>query len=518
MDDSLILTERIKNTILLGESHFREFKSAFEGPPDDKRNGNIKNICRYIGEALVAFANADGGELLIGVEDNGSITGVPHNNAGIAAMLSACQTHVHQKSQLPLIANLEIEIDGKIVLFFSVNKGTTEIYQLPDGRCVRRKDKSTVPVTFDRIVFDRQEIHSREYDRQFVDGASVHDLDTPAIQAIADNYLRGLTIERYLQQVGLAEYSPSGLRLRMGALLLFAKDIQRWHPRAQVRILKVAGNDVKSGEQYNVVADEIVRGNIFDLLERSWEQLRPFLADKTEFGADARFEQRYMYPEWACKEALINAISHRDYSIQNGIEIFIFSDSLQIKSPGALLSTLSIKNLEELQGAHESRNVFSARVLRENKYMRELGEGMKRMFDLMEKRELRHPILYSNDIWFSITLPHKSVFTNEQQKWLQHFESIALSPRQKRIVILGMDEREISPHAIYNALHTQELRIYNEEVTFLRRKEILVQIRTNIQAAQHAKSHKIPKQKVTRFKVRIPLTHLKTSDGKIPNL
>ena len=103
MPDTLVLTERLKNTILLGESHFREFKSAFEGPPGDKKNGSVKNICRYIGEALVAFANADGGELLIGVEDNGSLTGVPHNDAEIAAMLSACQTHVHQKSQLPLI-------------------------------------------------------------------------------------------------------------------------------------------------------------------------------------------------------------------------------------------------------------------------------------------------------------------------------------------------------------------------------------------------------------------------------
>ncbi len=67
MPDLLILQERIKNTIRLGESHFREFKSAFEGPPDSKKPGTVKNLARYIGEALAAFANADGGELLIGV-------------------------------------------------------------------------------------------------------------------------------------------------------------------------------------------------------------------------------------------------------------------------------------------------------------------------------------------------------------------------------------------------------------------------------------------------------------------
>lgn len=411
MADILLLKERIKNSILLGESHFREFKSAFEGEPDRKKPGNIKNICKYIGEALVAFANADGGELLVGVEDDSVITGIPHKESEIEAMLFATNTHIQSNKTFPLIDAIKIDLDGKIVLFFSVNKGTSDIYQLPDGRCVKRKDKSTVPVAFTQIEFERKEIKSREYDRQFVDGAMVSDLDVALIQTIADNYLKGLSVERYLQQIGLAEYSQSGLRLKMAALLLFAKDIQRWHPLAQVRILKVLGTELKSGENYNVISDEIVRGNIFVLIERSWEQLRPFLAYKTELGTDARFEQKYIYPELACKEALMNAIAHRDYSIQNGIDIFIFDDSLQIKSPGALLSTLTIKNLEELENAHESRNVFIARVLRENKYVRELGEGMKRMFELMEQRELQKPILYSNSLWFSVILSHKRVST-----------------------------------------------------------------------------------------------------------
>ncbi len=80
-----------------------------------------------------------------------------------------------------------------------------------------------------------------------------------------------------------------------------------------------------------------------------------------------------------------------------------------IKSPGPLLSTLTIKDLNELDGAHESRNVLIATVLRENKYMRELGEGLKRIFQLMEQSELDKPELFSNSTWFSVTLPHKPV-------------------------------------------------------------------------------------------------------------
>jgi ATP-dependent DNA helicase RecG len=247
MTDILNLQERVRNAITLGESHYREFKSALEGPPNNKKSRPAKQICRDIGEALVAFANADGGELLIGVEDDGTVTGVQHGEAKIERMLAAPTTQVHPDSgTLPIIAAQKLELEGKIVLFFSVLKGTTEIYQLPDGRCVRRKDKETVPSTNRQIQFKRQEAHSREYDREFVDGATVIDLDLPLVQSVADSYLKGLSAERYLQQVGLAEYGMGGLHLRRAALLLFARDMQRWHPRSQVRILKVSGTQLKN--------------------------------------------------------------------------------------------------------------------------------------------------------------------------------------------------------------------------------------------------------------------------------
>ena len=284
MSDILLLQDRVKNTIQLGESHFREFKSALQGPPENKKPRLVKDICKDIAEALVAFANADGGELLVGVEDDGTISGIQHAETDIKQMLEAVKTHVHPEINLPILIATKLSIDGKDILFFSVNKGSTEIYQLPDGRCMRRKDKSTMPVAVKHIQFERQEIKSREYDRQFVDGASVNDLDISLIQSLADRYLRGLSAERYLQQIGLAEYAVNGLQLRMATLLLFAKDIQRWHPRSQVRILKVNGVQLKSGESYNVKSDEIVRGHIFDLLINSWERLRSFLAYKTEFG------------------------------------------------------------------------------------------------------------------------------------------------------------------------------------------------------------------------------------------
>jgi ATP-dependent DNA helicase RecG len=270
-----------------------------------------------------------------------------------------------------------------------------------------------MPESVDRIYFERQEIRSRECDSQFVDGALVTDLDLPLLQSVADSYLKGLSVELFLQQTGLAVYGMNGLRLRRAALLLFAKsnEISRWHARCQIRFLKVSGNELKSGDNYNVISDESIQGNIFDLWMKSWERFRPYLAYKTEFSADATFEQRYIYPEDACKEVIFNALAHRDYTIQNGVEVYIFNDRLEIRSPGALLSNISLKNLYKLEGAHESRNQLIARVLRENKLMQELGEGMRRIFNLMRENELEKPVLYSNGVWFSVSFRNKNHFT-----------------------------------------------------------------------------------------------------------
>lgn len=75
---------------------------------------------------------------------------------------------------------------------------------------------------------------------------------------------------------------------------------------------------------------------------------------REETGPGAKFESKFSYPELACQEALINALAHRHYSIHNPIETHIYNGRLEIKTPGALLSTVSIEDLKQLQGVHES--------------------------------------------------------------------------------------------------------------------------------------------------------------------
>ena len=96
----LLITERIQKSIDLGESQFREFKSAWEGSPTAKKHRDPKLVAKDIAETLVAFANADGGELLVGVEDDGTISGCPYKDETTLKLLESPKTGLHSDTPL----------------------------------------------------------------------------------------------------------------------------------------------------------------------------------------------------------------------------------------------------------------------------------------------------------------------------------------------------------------------------------------------------------------------------------
>ncbi|MEW6084066.1 MAG: ATP-binding protein [Chloroflexota bacterium] len=503
--DIVRIKERVEIAIEVGESHFREFKSALAGVNGQKKPRPAKDICRDIAEALVGFANADGGEIIIGVEDNSAITGVHHPENDIDAFLESPKTHVHPNTPLSNVQKSRVDYNGKLLLYFQTPKSAETIHLTSNGLCLQRRDRETVPIPPQQIMFERKERISREYDRQFVETATLADLDIDLISEVAETISKGLSPEKCLQHLNLAEYTNAGLKIKIGALLLFARDITKWHPRSQVRFLKVSGVELKSGSEYNAAEVGTIRGNILSLMADTWEKLRPFLV-QTKLSSGAVFETRIMYPELACQEALINAIAHRDYSSEGrGIEVFIYDDRLEIKSPGMLLSTISILDIRKEKGVHESRNALVARVLRERGYMRELGEGMVRIYQLFRKNELAIPDLISEDDSFTIALHHKSVYTTEQRLWLDQFRDDNLNLDEKTVVLLGYGNNQFSADDIWNAVGIVDTEYYRKLVYSLQTKGILASTYENTRSMRAAaKKAKIPSRKFKRFYIIKP--------------
>ncbi len=505
MVDILVLAERVKTAIELGESHFREFKSCWEGPPGQKKPRNKREIRQDICRTVVGFANADGGSLLVGVEDDGEISGLGSDKPEYLSFLeSSISDGIQGERGLENCQVHKLNLDGKSILYFSVLKSTSRILQTSDGRCLQRRDLETIPISVEELTFTRAEQKSQEYDREFVDSATVSDLNTDAVKALAETISQQMSVEKCLQHMRLAEFSEAGLRLRRAALLLFAKDIQKWHPRVQIRIMKVNGTEVGEGSDYNVIDNVDVQGNILEIIERAWDTLRPHLVQTRLTGA-AKFEKKIMYPELACREALINAIAHRDYSQEGrGIELYVFDDRLEVTSPGMLLSSLSVEDLKNLIGAHQSRNTFVARVLRELGYMQEVGEGMRRIFRLMSASELSEPEIANDNSRFSVILSNKTQYSPEHVIWLESFQDFELSREEKAIVVLGYGEKHIAPSEIWEDLGIVDTDHYRRLIEGLQKKGILLTVVARNKAKSLARIGNINIRDVPRYKVAIP--------------
>lgn len=501
---ALTLGNRIKQSIALGESHFREFKSAYEQRPEGCVRRDAKSIAKDVGEAMVGFANADGGELILGVEDDGKITGVPHLREFLDTILNAPSTHVHKDTPLSTVRVSKLRIanmpESKI-LHFSVQKSTERIHLTSDGRCLQRRDRETVPVSVERIKYKRQEKMAMEYDRELISAAGVGDIDIKAVNKFADLMMPGTSAELFLQYLNLAEYTVHGIRVKKAALLLFARDVSKWHPRVQVRIIRVAGSSIGSGEDYEVEKDEIINGNIMKLMTESWDLLRPHLA-VTTLGEDSVFVETLLYPEAACRETLTNAIAHRDYSIEGrGIEIYVFDNRIEVISPGSLLPTVRLDDLKTLKRVHQSRNPFVTRTLREAGYMRELGEGIPRIFAAMAARDLAAPELIEEHNEFKVILHSKSIFSEVDQSWLENYSEFELSVEDKKVMLMGKGGKAMSPSEIISLLNIVDTADFNELWQSMMRKGLLYQTLTKSQVGSQGRKMG-GRRNVPRFKVR----------------
>lgn len=380
------------------------------------------------------------------------------------------------------------------------------------GECFQRKDRESVPTPAETIIFQRDEKDSREYDRKFVEIAKITDLDQDLLDSIAHRISRIMSPEKLLQYLDLAEFDGDNFKLRKAALLLFAKKSNKWHPRSQVRIFRVRGVEEKTGKDFNVTEVGEVNGNIFQLIEGSWDLLRPHLTD-TKFSEDALFKTQIMYPELACREALINAITHRDYSSEGrGIEVKIFDDRLMIENPGELLSSITIKDLESLSGVHQSRNTYIARVLRETGYIRELGEGIRRIFELMKSNDMVKPQIKSKNKQYSITLFYRYIYSKEEQLWLDGFEQFNLTREQKTVVRLGVNGRLISAKEIFDTVGIVDEMNYRELIESLQKLHILKNVLNQSKLTQLRQQYGGSRKAVPRYIIEIPKDETKIEE------
>ncbi len=380
----------------------------------DRKSAKIESTA--LATPIIAFANADGGLLAIGIEDKGEITGIDDYTKNVNELL---RTSLDFCKPSIMVETEEVEcVDSKgnanHILLMRVPQSGELHANHRDEVFLRAGDKSK-KLTFDERMQLMYAKGARYYEDEPVYGSSLDDIDMDAVSAYCQKIGYGKTSEEYIQQNKKFIVEVSGRKEMSGAaILLFGKEPQLFFQRARVRFIRYEGTEAKVGAEMNVIKDITFEGRILDLVEKTIEYVRSQIKEHTYLGPDARFITEPEYPEFVWKEIIVNAIAHRDYSIKGtDIQIKMFDDHITVESPGTLPGIVRLNNMREI---HFSRNPKIAELLHEYEYVREFGEGIDRMYQEMQQAGLPEPEYRTEAFMVYATIKNKKfVETNIRQ-------------------------------------------------------------------------------------------------------
>ncbi|MBI2358238.1 MAG: putative DNA binding domain-containing protein [Deltaproteobacteria bacterium] len=410
---------------------FLEFLSAYEYKKGGAQQKRAEELAREIARLLVGMANADGGTLLVGVEPDRTVTGIPYPAEEAQVLTHAAQALV----QPPLSPSCErMRLGNLLLLKFDVISGP-EVYRLASGRSFYRIATETPGLPTEQIHQLKEAKKSFFYERQQVLGASWGDLDEDAVARLGEKIQDPRDAETLLSQAyHLIDNSSQKTSLTMAALLLFAKDPTRWHPRCGIDFVKYEGVERQHGGAFNVIRRIRFEAPLSRLIDEAVGRIREHIRERTILH-DLFFRERLEYPTFAWQEALVNAVAHRDYNLSGAsVEVWMFDDRLEVRSPGLPPSPVTVDQLRQQKRVHFSRNPLLVRVLADLGYLREMGEGIPRMFQEMDQYGLRPPEFAAEGFFFSVTLRNTPIYDEEILRWLNQFSSSTVNFRQRRLL------------------------------------------------------------------------------------
>ena len=330
-----------------------------------------------LAETLVAFANSDGGTIVLGFDEAGhSIGRIMPEDVENALRAAAARTVP------PVRASIEsADTAGSAAPVIRVPR-SADLHALTDGRVLVRVGGDNRALGGEEIRHLANSKSIGDFEAETVAGASVEDLDPQII----DEYIEkreartrrklSSTREQLLKEVGALDARS---RPTVTGVLLFGRNPQAFLPHSGVVFVKFPGVEARSEEgRVGYGRREEIGGPLARIVENTWR----IVYEEMRVGAVVKGLERQEvmeYPETAVREALVNAVAHRDYRLKGRrIEIRKFADRMEITSPGGLAGYITLDNIIE---EHFSRNPRLVQGLLQWGYIEELGFGIDRMIE-----------------------------------------------------------------------------------------------------------------------------------------
>jgi len=401
---------------------------------------------KQLAASLVALANADGGTLILGADGRpGKSPGLANPDTArdkvMAAMLLSTPPLI---LPLPEIARL----DDKPVILVQVPKGLPHVYSLK-GKYLIRDGAHNRPMPtrqLRQLLLERGEVG---YESLPTAGATLDDIDLDKVARYA-SALEGwsnLKPQEVLFKRGCLVKDKGEYRPTHAGILLFGREPARFLKSAEIIAVRYAGQ---------TMGDAFVREDIRGTLPEQIRQAEAFVVGNMRKGARLVGWQRdevAEYPVEVVREAIVNAVAHRDYSIRGDeTRVSMFADRIEVYSPGRLPGHVTLKNIVD---ERFSRNEVIVQVLADLGFIEKLGYGIDRMIRRMQEDGLPRPRFAETANGFRVTLhghgPRLAAGVGAGDGW--SWTHLGLNERQQRALeyleghkrITNREYRELAP-------------------------------------------------------------------------
>lgn len=404
-------------------------------------------------DAIAAMAMTQGGLIVHGVDDQRNILGCPlsqNTQDRITRMAAECGVDIQLR---------EIAVGEKALTVCAVPEVRGRIVTTPDGRLLRRVGGDSLPLRGDALARFVREREQRAGEDEPIASVDLAAFDLAAVNQVLAAEGRTAVgqdkLDRALADLGVAVAAPPPLEpsVLRAAAILFAADPRDFMRGATVQLVRRIGAEPGPGPS-------AAREECAAPLAETVDCCLRFIAEHSkrfEVVAGTRREALAEYPETVLREALVNALAHRDYGLQGAtIDVTVWDDRLEVRSPGALPGHITLDNMRD---EHYSRNPRIMRTLKTLGLVEEYGEGIDRMYREMESRLLSPPIFEATPGSVTVTLLNRSLVDLEDQAWLLSLgaeptadERRALVAARRNGAVTPRDLRRLLPNANVEAV------------------------------------------------------------------
>lgn len=435
--------KQIKNLIEKGESETLEFKEKFD---------------KEAIESGTAFANANGGLILIGVGNNGDIKGIKVSKETLKNWVN----EISQATEPTVIPDIEItDIKGKIIAIISIKESPLKPVAFKGVSYLRIKNSNKKLSPKEIAEFHLQTTGS-SWDSYTAD-ARIGDIDLEQVKAYID--FANQSGRKKIKEKPLGVLKKLDLikdnKATWAVILLFGKEPQRFVSQAKVHCGKFKFSKTE------ILDNIMIDGNLIDQVGEVMDFVKRHISVRFVITGKPRREEIWEYPLEAVREAIINAVVHRDYTEPAEIQVETYNDRIEIWNPGELPSGISIDDLYKEDHKSIPRNKVIAQMFYDIGFIEKYGSGTTRMLDLCSKAEIFIEFKEVSN-GFSVIF-RKDIFTED------YLEGLGLDKKQIEAVNYVKEKGNIT-NSEYQKINKVSKQTSTRDLELLSDKKIFLKI------------------------------------------